>query len=122
MKIYVGHSNLFDYQKELYDPIKKSNLIIENDVFFPHNEKNKIIPTKDIIKNSDLFIAEVSYPATGLGIELGFASDAEVEILCIYKKGTKPSSSLKFITDNFICYENEKDLIDRITQYLKTKI
>ncbi len=122
MKIYVGHSNSFDYQKELYDPIKKSNLIIENDVFFPHDEKDKIIPTKDIIKNSDLFIAEVSYPATGLGIELGFASDAKVEILCIYKKGTRPSSSLKFITDIFICYENEKDLIDRITQYLKTKI
>ena len=42
MKIYVGHSNSFDYQKELYDPIKKSNIIIENDVFFPHNEKDLI--------------------------------------------------------------------------------
>lgn len=121
MKIYVGHSRSYNYKDELYEPIKQSNLMKENSIFFPHDEENKTIATKTIIKESDLFIAEVSCPATGLGIELGFASDANVEILCIYKNGINPSGSLKFITDNFICYENEKDLIKKISNYISSK-
>lgn len=40
--------------------------------------------TKDIIKTCDLMIAEVSLPATGLGIELGWAKAFKVPILCMY--------------------------------------
>jgi len=51
--------------------------------------------SRDFYTNLDLFIAEVSYRATGLGIELGWASDDNIPIYCFYKKGTIPNSSFK---------------------------
>ena len=118
MNIYVAHSNKFDYIKKLYEPIKNTKSLSIHNFFFPHDEENKLVKTKDIIKNYDLVIAEVSLPATGLGIELGWADASNTPILCIYEKGTKISSFLKFITNNFIEYDNSKDLIEKIKDFV----
>ena len=117
MNIYISHSSKYDYINEIYNPIKKSKLIENNKFFFPHDNE-KTINTKDIISNSDLIIAEVSLPATGQGIELGWADYANTPILCIYKKGSKISSSLKFITNNFIEYESIEDMINKINDFI----
>lgn len=118
MNIYVAHSSENDYIKKLYEPIKNAKGLSKHHFFFPHDEVNKEVKTKEIIKNYDLVIGEVSLPATGLGIELGWADDSNTPILCLYEKGSKPSSSLKFITNNFIEYENTKDLIEKIEDFL----
>ena len=102
MKIYVSHSSSYDYINEIYNPIINSD----------------ISKTKDIIASYDLVIAEVSLPSTGQGIELGWASYANVHILCVYKKGSKISTSIKFITTNFIEYENSKDMIEKIKEFI----
>ena len=120
MNIYVAHSNKFDYIKKLYDPIKNSKSLSMHNFFFPHDEANKLVKTKYIIKDYDLVIAEVSLPTIGLGIELGWADDSNTPILCIYESGTKISSSLKFITNNFIEYDNSKDLIEKIKEFVNS--
>ena len=71
MRIYISHSSKYDYINKIYNPIKNSDLVKTNTFFLPHEDKNKIVNTKDIISNYDLVIAEVSLPATGQGIELG---------------------------------------------------
>ena len=92
-------------------------VVIQSNIFFlPHEDK--ALNTKEIISNSDLVIAEVSLPATGQGIELGWADYAKIPILCIYEKGTKISSSLKFITNNFIEYEDTNDMINKIRNFI----
>lgn len=118
MNIYVAHSNKFDFKTKLYDPIKNSKVLSNHNFFFPHDEVNKLVKTKEIIENYDLVIAEVSLPATGLGIELGWADYSKTPILCIYENGAKFSSSLKFITNNFIEYDNSKDLLEKINDFL----
>lgn len=120
MKIYISHSSKYDYINKIYNAIKNSDLNKENTFFFPHH-KNKVINTKDIISKYDLVIAEVSLPATGQGIELGWADYAKIPIWCIYKKGVQISSSLKFITNDFIEYENDIDMINKIDNYIKDK-
>ncbi len=65
-------------------------------------------------------IAEVSFPSTGLGIELGWASEAQCPILCISKQGSKVTSSLQFVCKNFIEYSNSKDMIIKIQDFLNT--
>ena len=117
MNIFISHSKKYDYINKLYTPIKNSNLVISNNFFFPH-ENNKTINTKEVISNSDLVIAEVSLPGTGQGIELGWADYTTTPILCIYEKGLKISSSLKFITNNFIEYENVEDMINKIDDFI----
>lgn len=119
MKIYISHSSKYDYKNKIYDPIKNSNLVQFNTFFLPHEEKNKIVNTRSIISDYDLVIAEVSLPATGQGIELGWANYAEIPIVCIYKKGKEISSSLKFITNYFIEYEDINDMIDKISNFIE---
>ena len=121
MKIYISHSSKYDYINKIYNTIKKSYLKKRNTFFFPHDDNNKVINTKDVISKYDLIIAEVSLPATGQGIELGWADYAKTPILCIYKKGVQISSSLKFITNDFIEYENDIDMINKIDNYIKNK-
>jgi hypothetical protein len=95
MKIYVCHAGSFDYETELYAPIRAASLYMQHDIFLPHEPANSDIKTKDI-DTFDLMIGEVSYSSTGQGIKLGLAIAANVPIVCLHRKDTKPSSSLRF--------------------------
>src|SRR3989344_8787288 len=114
MKIYFTHSTNFDFKNEFYTPIRNSVLNSQHQITLPH-ETNKYINSNEIIKNSDLVIAEVSNPSTGMGIELGWTSNFNIPIIFIYKEDSKISSSLKSLSNNFIEYKNSQDLIDRLT-------
>ena len=119
MKIYIGHSRSFDFKNELYKPLQESVLATKHQLVFPHSESSEPFSSKEFFQNGcDLIIAEVSYPATGLGIELGWADILKVPIICIYKNGSKVSGSLKAITDNFLEYSDEMDLIVKLEQKL----
>ncbi len=120
MKIFVSHTNQIDYQNELYKPLKESTLNQTHSFFLPHDE-NKSVNTKKEIQTSDLILAEVSFPATGSGIEIGWADAVNVPLLCVYKEGMKISGSLKFITNDFIEYSSSEDLIIKLTDYLQAK-
>jgi hypothetical protein len=122
MKIYVTHASTFDYQTELYKPLRNSNLHIEHQVILPHENSTGLFSTKEFISQQELIIAEVSYPSTGQGIELGWANIHNVPIVCIYKSGTHPSSGLKMITEYFIEYDSPTDMIQKLSDFhlLKT--
>src|SRR5258708_4223441 len=105
MKIYIAHSTNYDFKNELYVPLRNSALNSQHDIVLPH-ENDTFIKTKDIIRESDLVIAETksdsliisfvlikdiiresdlviaetSYPSTGEGIELGWADSFKVPV------------------------------------------
>lgn len=118
MKIFISHASQYDYVNKIYEPIKQSEMYKNNEIILPHDE-NKLLNTKEIIKNCNLMIAEVSLPSTGQGIELAWADLFEIPVLCIYKKGEKISSALKFITNDFIEYDNSDDMINKITNFVE---
>jgi hypothetical protein len=113
MKIYFCHSKNFDFKNELYSPIRSSLLNKKHEIIFPH-ETDKFINSKEIIKGCDLVIAEVSFQSTAMGIELGWANIMGKKIICVYKKGSKISQSLKTVSSVFLEYKNFKDLIDKL--------
>jgi nucleoside 2-deoxyribosyltransferase len=119
MKIFVSHSRDFNYKDELHRPIRESVLNNKYEFFLPHEAEN-FVNTEKIIKNSDLILAEVSFPSTGEGIEIGWANTLNIPILCIYKEGAKISGSLKYITKNFIIYKNSIDLIKQIANFINS--
>lgn len=116
MRIYFGHSNSFDYVNEYYKPIEENKRLQNETLIFPHKFNTNNKHKRDFYTNLDLFIAEVSYRATGLGIELGWASDDNIPIYCFYKKGTVPSSSLKSITNYIIEYDSLEQLSNNIEE------
>jgi len=119
MKIYIAHSRSFDFKKELYEPIRQSSLNNKHTFVLPHETSDEPFNSKDYFKNeADLMIAEVSESAIGLGIELGWADIYEVPIICIYRSGSKVSSSLKVVSKNFVEYSNSKELISEIERVI----
>ncbi len=72
MKVTVVHSSKFNFQDELYTPIRTSELNSKYDFFLPH-AGGREVNTKAEIRGPDLVVAEVSYPSMGEVIELGWA-------------------------------------------------
>ena len=85
MRIYVSHSTTLNYRHSLYSPLKTSVLWQQHYFILPHDEQSDPINSKAIISEVNLVIAEVSYPSTGFGIELGWANIANRPILCLHQ-------------------------------------
>jgi hypothetical protein len=119
MNVYISHSGAYDYEGELYTPIKESELSKVHHFFLPHEPENIDMDAKTVLKQTDVLIAETSLPSTGQGIELAQAEAAGVPIICFFKIGSKPSSSLRFITEKIIEYEDIRDLLAKLQYELK---
>ncbi|MBT4445903.1 hypothetical protein HOA92_00395 [archaeon] len=120
MKIYLGHSTAFDYKKELYLVFLNSELTKQHEIILPHKNSNDPYNSKELLPTCDLMIAEVSYPSTGLGIELGWASYNQIPILCIHKTDSKVSRSLKTISSNFLEYSSSDELISKLKEKINS--
>jgi hypothetical protein len=119
MKIYVGHSKDINYEEELYKPIREFETKTNHTFILPHEKSSNSSNSRSFYDELDLFIAEVSMPATGLGIELGWAYDSNIPIVCISKKGKKVSGSLKVITNKFYEYETTEELKNLLDLIIK---
>lgn len=117
MKIYVSHSTNFDYKTQLYEPLK-AELSGDYELILPHESGDGVVDSKDAIKHSDLIIAEVSYPSTGQGIELGWADEYNIPIVCIHRSDANPSSALRIVSSSFIEYRSQSDLLERLGEHL----
>lgn len=118
MKIYIAHSSDFDYEDKLYRPLIGSSLNDEHEIFLPNKAENRLIKTKDVVREYALLIAEVSKPSTGEGIEIGLAEAYDIPIVCIYEKGAKISNSLQYVTNEFIEYSDTEDMLTKIEAFL----
>ena len=106
MKVYIAHSRGFDFEKELYQPIRADDELEQENIILPHEASDASKNTREFYKNLDLVIAEVSYPATGLGIELGWAYDDGTPIVVLHRSDAKVSHSLYAVTQEFYEYHD----------------
>ena len=111
MKIYFGHSSGIDYKK-LYSIIKSCGLTHE--IVLPHEHSKDPFMSKALMGSFGLFVADVSSPSTGLGIELAWAKDCGVPVVFFYKKGSKLSDCLKIISNDFVEYVDENDFGEKL--------
>lgn len=119
MQIYVAHSREFDFQNELYLPIRQSNLNHLHTFVLPHEKSSNPFDSKLFFQhNCDLVVAEVSFPSTGLGIELGWANIYSVPILSIYRSGSDISNSVRSISHKLVEYTDVADLINQLDRFL----
>lgn len=118
MNVYVGHPKSIDYLQKLYPAIKKTRLYKEHHVVLPHEYSGSPFHSKEYLPTCSLMIAEGSEQATGLGIEMGWADLMGIPILCIYQEGRKIAGSYKVMTNQFICYADEDDLVEKLDIYI----
>lgn len=116
MKVYVCHSTKFDYKIELYEPLQRA-FGGEYQLVLPHDNADGE-HSKTIIESCDLVLGEVSYPSTGQGIELGWADDLQVPIVCIYNSNQTPSGALRHIARELVNYDDVDDMVDKVAKLL----
>ncbi|MFA9288297.1 MAG: hypothetical protein ACEQSA_00250 [Weeksellaceae bacterium] len=122
MNIYVSHSSNFDYQTELYLPLK--TILKDHTLILPHEKDAKPFPVRELFsdKKCDLVIAEVSFPSTGQGIELGWADSLKIPVLYLLRKDIKASESIFTISSKMIIYDQliyTKDtILSEVTSFL----
>lgn len=116
MKIYVSHLRRGNYESELYQPILSSKIAKNNTFIFPHAVNQKPFNTRELFekKGCDVVLAEISSPATGQGIELGWAHLLGIPIYCAYKKGSDVSGSAVMIASRTIEYQDSVDLLTQL--------
>ena len=122
MKVYVAHSREINFEKDLYQEIRKSEVLQKYEIILPNKKNENNFQGRAFYKTIDVLIAEVSERATGLGIELGWCYDDHKPIYCIYREGSKISSSIKAVTNHFYEYKNNKEMIEIIKNILNTEM
>ncbi|HEY4511243.1 MAG TPA: hypothetical protein VJH55_00145 [Candidatus Paceibacterota bacterium] len=119
MKIYISHSRgQFDYKNGLYLPLRQSKLNSEYEIMFPHETSDEPFDSFPLLDSLGLFGAEVSFPSTGLGIELGRASMKKVPIVCFHMAGCVPARSVRNVTEHVYQYRCTDDLIRVLTAHI----
>lgn len=112
---YLTHSSTFDFQNLLYAPLKQSPLWQKHHIILPHDTiDEQINNSKAWISESNFILAEVSFPSTGQGIEIGWAHALHKPIICFHQKGTTPSHSLQFVSDKIFPYSSPGNLINQL--------
>ena len=117
MKIFISHASSYNFENELYEPLRKSTIFSKHEFILPM-QKDKFDTSLQTIQSCDLMIADVSYSSTGQGMELGWATILNIPVICIYKCGCKYSGALPEVFNTFIEYSSHKDMIEKITSLL----
>lgn len=117
MKIYISHSRNFDYKKELYEPIKESDLVKKYDFVFPFADTDTPLGSEliEVLKECDVIVAEISHASTGQGMELAWGSIFDIPIIGIYKEGANVSNSMPLVSNKLLMYTSQQNMIDDIS-------
>lgn len=119
MKIYVAHSSSFDYQQELYKPLSDSQLNKDHELILPHLNSTDQFSSKELFQNGcDLIVAEVSYPSTGLGIELGWADIYNIPILFLCREDKRPSGAISVLNGKMEKYNDPSQIPEIVSKNL----
>jgi nucleoside 2-deoxyribosyltransferase len=86
------------------------------------NLSDKLIHDRDmdLVKQADIFIAEVSNPSLGVGYELGRAVELHKRILCLYRDGEKRLSAMIKGSEGILTreYETLEEAISIIDEFI----
>lgn len=112
LNIYAAHASSFDYQSEFYQPLKQSEIAEQHTLILPHDDSEEQFDSYKLFHTDcDLVIAEVTHASTGLGIELGWAYEADIPIICVHTEDSEPTSALTAVTKMVYSYSSPEDMI-----------
>jgi nucleoside 2-deoxyribosyltransferase len=122
-KIYLAHAKEYpNFLEQLYDPFI-ANLSDYVEIILPHKKTNEPYDSRILIfgKKTDFVVAEISYPATGLGIEIGWANANNIPVIGIFKSNMKISSSAKTICNKCFKYTDlDANFFKKLLKYLSS--
>jgi hypothetical protein len=119
MNVYISHSRSFDFRHLLYEPLLESIIATNHHLILPLHDSDSTYPLEKNLSKIDLIAAEVSYPSTEQGLELGLAHANRTPIIYFYKNGSSPSQALSQISHINFAYIRSEDMIRQLAEKIK---
>lgn len=120
MNIYIGNQSE-DYKKRLTDALLNSSMAKKHNFIFSENREHGQFDPKECLQSCEIMVADVSHPTILLGIEMGWADNYDVAIICVCSKGTAISSHLTRMSKDIIIYTDTEDLVEELEWMIETK-
>lgn len=123
IKIYVGCSLTHassEFKKEIENlkvELRRKYVVFDFQGLTSGTEKDAYEYNIENVKNCDLFVAECSYPSTGLGVELGIALSLDKPIIAVAHKDAKVSRLVQGVTHpkyTFKRYGEMSEIVDLV--------
>ena len=116
LKIYIMHSEKIDYKSILYKPLLESNIGRDNILILPMSKRFESTYIKDLLKDSDIVICDLTKFNFLANIELKTAMKLNKKICYFINKNDKKLNKFKSL--NPIIYENKEDFSNKVKAYL----
>lgn len=120
MKIYIAHSRKFDFKGELYAPLIVA-IGKQHELILPHANSDEPYPSQKLFEDAgcDIVLAEISWPSTGLGIELGWAVLLKIPVYGLRRDDSAVSDAVLAACKSVITYSDyKKDLGQKVEQLI----
>ena len=120
LKIYFIHSTKIDYKNLIYRSVINSQVCLKHELMLPYTEEYKTKYVKDLIKEADLIIVEVSNPTLALKYELNVVKKVTKPILYLSLQNELPKNLIKLVPNIEYTSEN-KTYIQTIEDFIITQ-
>ena len=113
--IYTIHSTKLNYKEEFYKPLLLSEICTAHNLILPLTDKYKTMYAKDLIKDSDIIIVNLTNSTFSVFIENNWAIKFQKPILYLIKENSKVNFLLNKYKKNAQIYQNteqEKEIIN----------
>lgn len=110
LNIYFIHSLKSNFNKNIYLPVLRSNLLSHHHLIFSQSETNKNKYYKDLIRDADLIVIELSDADMTLNMEIKEAVSSGKPILVLAHKVRGYDDRYQTILKNIIGYSNDEEL------------
>ncbi|NCT93876.1 MAG: hypothetical protein GXC72_05610 [Chitinophagaceae bacterium] len=94
-------------------------VFVDEHHFHPEQEREMMQTAFAAIRSADLFIAEVSHKAIGVGVETGYAAALGKPILYLYRQGSEHSTTIGGTASTTICYNHPHELEAAMAPFLQ---
>ncbi len=109
--------------KDILKQLLAHGTITNGDHYLPDTQLNtsddKFVESVEALDQANILVAEVNEPSHGVGREIAYAQFVrKIPILCLYKRGTKPSAMIEGNEDlQVFPYETADDIKGIVDNY-----
>lgn len=118
VKVYIMHSDKIDYKEEIYRPLLRENLMEDFFLILPLSNRYSENYVKELIKESDLIICDLTKSNIFLNLEMKWANKENKEIYYFIKKDDKQMKKFDRLKPNI--YNDKEEFASLVKTLLNS--
>ena len=116
LKIYIMHSEKIDYKSILYKPLLESNIGTDNILILPMSKRFESTYIKDLLKDSDIVICDLTNSNFFLKTEIKYANKLNKKVYYYINMNDKNKKKYK----DYVEYCDTEDFINKVSNLINS--